>query len=42
MVTADYLKQAHLILDAVAGETPALETAAGIIADAYAGLRTNL
>lgn len=35
MVTADYLKQAHLILDAVAGETPALETAAGIIADAY-------
>lgn len=40
MVTADYLKQAHLILDAVAGETPAIENAAGIIADAYANGNT--
>ena len=36
MVTADYLKQAHRILDAAASETEALETAAGLIADAYA------
>ena len=35
MVIQDYLKEAHSVLDAVAGETAALEKAGGIIADAY-------
>ncbi|MBO4633242.1 MAG: sugar isomerase domain-containing protein [Lentisphaeria bacterium] len=36
MIIQDYLKQAHSILDAVAGEVQTLETAGAVIADAYA------